>query len=191
MGCRDYAILMLLARLGLRAHEIRFLELDDIDWARGILRLRTKGGKRNTLPLSREVGDAVADDLRHGRPPCRSRRELLRVRSPIEEFRHGGGITCIVRLAIERAGVVALTFRGHDDSACHLGHPQGLVLAGSCDPREHGNGSPREPGREAGDPQGHNTPVHPTRDLPWRKRQPDGTAERHMRPRTTAGRIRP
>ena len=52
IGLRDHAILTLLARLGLRAREIRLLELDDIDWINGTLRLRTKGGKCNTFPLT-------------------------------------------------------------------------------------------------------------------------------------------
>ena len=112
-GRRDHAIVMLLARLGLRAHEIRFLELDDIDWVNGTLRLRTKGGKRNTFPLSREVGEAIADYLRHGRPQCRSRRVFLRVKAPIEGFQGSSGISCIIRRAIERAAVVAPTSGTH------------------------------------------------------------------------------
>ena len=113
MGRRDYAILLLLARLGLRASEIRFLGLDDIDWINGTLRLRTKGGKRNTFPLSQEVGEAIADYLRHGLPQCRSRRIFLRVRAPIEGFRNTGGIQSVVRHAIQRAGLVTPTLRTH------------------------------------------------------------------------------
>ena len=113
MGRRDHAILMLLARLGLRAHEIRFLELDDIDWANGTLRSRTKDGRRKTFPLSDEVGEAIADYLRHGRPSCRSRRVFLRFQAPIEGFRGSSGISCIIRRAIQRAGVDAPTFGAH------------------------------------------------------------------------------
>ena len=112
-GRRDHAILMLLARLGLRAHEIRFLELDDIDWANGTLRSRTKDGRRKTFPLSDEVGEAIADYLRHGRPSCRSRRVFLRVQAPIEGFRGSSGISCIIRRAIKRAGVDAPTCGAH------------------------------------------------------------------------------
>ena len=112
-GRRDYAILVLLARLGLRASEIRFLELDDIDWTGGTLRLRTKGGRRKAFPLSEEVGEAVADYLRQGRPPCPSRRVFLRARAPIEGFRGSNGICCIVRRAIKRAGVDAPTGGAH------------------------------------------------------------------------------
>ena len=112
IGRRDHAILVLLARLGLRASEIRFLELDDIDWTGGTLRLRAKGGRRKAFPLSEEVGEAIADYLRHGRPPCQSRRVFLRARAPIEGFR-SSSISCIVRRAIKRAGVDAPTGGAH------------------------------------------------------------------------------
>ena len=112
-GRRDHAILLLLARLGLRAREIRRLELDDIDWVNGTLRLRTKGGRCNTFPLSEEIGEAIADYLRHGRPSCPDRRVFLRAHAPIEGFRGSHGISCIVRRAIKRAGVDAPTFGAH------------------------------------------------------------------------------
>ena len=112
MGRRDHAILVLLARLGLRASEIRFLELDDIDWTGGTLRLKTKGGRRKAFPLSEEIGEAIADYLRHGRPPCQSHRVFVRARAPIEEVR-SSSISSIVRRAIERAGVDAPTGGAH------------------------------------------------------------------------------
>ena len=112
-GRRDHAILTLLARLGLRAGEIQLLELDDIDWVNGTLRLRTKGGRCNTFPLSEEVGEAIADYLRHGRPTCPDRRVFLRARAPIEGFRRSSSISCIVRHAIKRAGVDAPTGGAH------------------------------------------------------------------------------
>jgi integrase/recombinase XerD len=62
-GCRDYAILLLLARLGLRAHEVAGLELEDIRWRSGTLVLRRKGGRSEELPLPVDVGQAVADYL--------------------------------------------------------------------------------------------------------------------------------
>ena len=69
MGRRDYAILLLLARLGLRSSEVAFLELDEIDWKAGQLSVRGKSGQRSDLPLPTEVGKAIAAYLRHGRPP--------------------------------------------------------------------------------------------------------------------------
>jgi integrase/recombinase XerD len=62
-GCRDYAILLLLARLGLRAHEVAGLELEDIRWRAGTLVLRRKGGRSEELPLPVDVGQAMADYL--------------------------------------------------------------------------------------------------------------------------------
>ncbi len=113
LGRRDYAMLLLLARLGLRASEIQSLELDDINWINGTLRPWTKGGKRTTLPLSQEVGEAIADYLRHSRPPCQSRNVFLRVKAPIGRFRGASGISCVVRRAIQSAGVVAPTNGAH------------------------------------------------------------------------------
>ncbi len=81
MGRRDYAILLLLARLGLRAGEVAFLDLDDIDWTVGRLRVRTKGGRYNELPLPTEVGEAIVAYLRHGRPCGTSRRVFLRAKA--------------------------------------------------------------------------------------------------------------
>ena len=73
MGCRDYAVLLLLARLGLRSGEVAFLELDDIDWKTGKLGVRGKSGRRSHLPLPAEVGKAIAAYLRNGRPQSTDR----------------------------------------------------------------------------------------------------------------------
>src|SRR5208337_1267431 len=78
VGRRDYAIFLLLARLGLRASEVVLLELGDIDWAAGEVRVRGKGGQRTALPLPAEVGKALVSYLRHGRPQSTSRRVFLR-----------------------------------------------------------------------------------------------------------------
>ena len=113
MGRRDYAILLVLARLGLRLSEVAFLELDDIDWRTATLHVRTKGGIRNDFPLSDEVGEAIADYLRHGRPSSSSRRVFLRVRAPICGFRGPGGVGSVIRHSIERAGIDAPTRGAH------------------------------------------------------------------------------
>ena len=68
VGRRDYAIMMMLARLGLRAGEIAALRLDDIDWRRGEITVRGKGPAPNRLPLPADVGEAIVAYLRHGRP---------------------------------------------------------------------------------------------------------------------------
>ena len=87
MGRRDYAILLLLARLGLRAGEVVRLEVEDIDWNAGSLRVQGKGGQRSHLPLPADVGAAIASYLRHGRPQSSSRRVFLRSQSPLRGFR--------------------------------------------------------------------------------------------------------
>ena len=86
VGRRDYAILLLLARLGLRSSEVVFLELDDIDWKDGSLRVHGKGGRLVQLPLPKDVGEAIAAYLQHGRPRSTSRRVFLRAKAPSVAF---------------------------------------------------------------------------------------------------------
>jgi integrase/recombinase XerD len=113
VGRRNYAILLLLARLGLRACEVAFLELDDIDWRSGQLSVRGKGGQRNELPLPADVGKAIATYLQHGRPHSNSRRVFLRVEAPITGFRGSTGIITLVRRSLQRAGIDAPTMGAH------------------------------------------------------------------------------
>jgi site-specific recombinase XerD len=112
-GRRDYAILLLLARLGLRAGEVVSLELDDIDWNAGQLSVRGKGSQHNALPLSTEVGKAIAAYLRQGRPYSTSRRVFLRAKAPIRGFRGASGVGSIVRHSLKRAGINAPTAGAH------------------------------------------------------------------------------
>ena len=112
-GRRDYAILLLLARLGLRASEVVFLELDDIEWNTGTLHLRAKGGVRKEFPMSHEVGEAIADYLRRGRPISNSRRVFLRTKAPIQGFRGPSGVSCVVRRSLKNAEVNAPSFGAH------------------------------------------------------------------------------
>ncbi len=113
VGCRDYAILLLLARLGLRAGEVASLELDDIDWNLGQVSVRGKSGQRNRLPLPTEVGKAIAAYLRRGRPESTSRHVFLRARAPICAFRGPSAIGSMVRHSLERAGIQATTTGAH------------------------------------------------------------------------------
>jgi integrase/recombinase XerD len=113
LGCRDYAILVLLARLGLRSGEVTFLELDDIDWNLGKLSVRGKSGQRSDLPLSAEVGKAIAAYLRHGRPQSTSRRVFLRAKAPVRGFLGQSGVGSIVRHRLLRAGLDAPTYGAH------------------------------------------------------------------------------
>ncbi len=105
IGRRDYAILLLLARLGLRASEVASLNLDDIDWAAGTFSVRGKGGKPCKLPLPQDVGQAIANYLRKDRPSVPTRRVFLRVTAPIVGFVTGYAVGLIVKYALARAGV--------------------------------------------------------------------------------------
>ena len=106
-GRRDFAILLLLARLGLRAGEVAALELGDINWRQGEITVRGKGSRRDSLPLPADAGEAVASWLAEGRPPgvaCPA--VFIRLRSP-----HGrlasSSVSHVVRRACARAGVTA------------------------------------------------------------------------------------
>jgi site-specific recombinase XerD len=103
VGQRDYAILLLLARLGLRAGEVVAMELDDLDWEAGELVVRGKGRRHDRLPLPRDVGAAVASYLRHGRPSCSTRRVFVRIRAPRRGFASSVAICNIVERALARA----------------------------------------------------------------------------------------
>lgn len=103
-GKRDYAILLLLARLGLRAGEVVILTLDDIDWHGGELRIRGKGGRLDRMPLPHDVGKAIADYLRKARPSCSSRRVFVQCNAPYDGFATPpNAISGIVRRALTRA----------------------------------------------------------------------------------------
>jgi site-specific recombinase XerD len=82
VGRRDYAMLTMLARLGLRAHEVAVLELEDFDWGRGEVVIRGKGTRLERLPLPVDVGEAVSTYILGGRPKGLCRRLFLRVRAP-------------------------------------------------------------------------------------------------------------
>ena len=113
VGRRDYAILLLLARLGLRAGEIVSLELEDIDWNASCLSVRGKGGRRNQLPLPKDVGDAIAAYLQRGRPRTPCRRVFLRATAPVRGFLGPSAVSTVVRHALVRAGVQAPTRGAH------------------------------------------------------------------------------
>jgi integrase/recombinase XerD len=112
-GRRDYAILLLLARLGLRSGEVASLKLDDIDWEAGQLSVRGKSGRRNELPLTPEVGKAIAAYLKSGRPHSTSRCVFLRARAPLRGFQGASGIGSIVRHSVQRGGVDTPSMGAH------------------------------------------------------------------------------
>jgi site-specific recombinase XerD len=111
IGRRDYAILLLLARLGLRASEVVALQLEDINWRAGEIIVRGKGLFHDRMPLPPEVGQALASYLRRDRPRCRSRRVFICVKAPHRGLAGASTLTTIVRRALARADL-HLTFKG-------------------------------------------------------------------------------
>jgi len=105
IGKRDYAILLLLARLGLRAGEIVHMSLDDIHWEAGELVVRGKSSREERLPMAQDVGEALAVYLRGSRPRCSSRRVFMRMKAPREGFSGSAAVCDIVRRALSRAGI--------------------------------------------------------------------------------------
>jgi site-specific recombinase XerD len=105
IGRRNYAILLLLARLGLRAGEVVALNLEDIDWDNGHITVRAKGGRWSQLPLPADVGKAIALYLRQDRPQGSCRRVFLRHRAPTVGFANSIAISSLVMSALKRAGV--------------------------------------------------------------------------------------
>ncbi len=105
LGRRNHAILLLLARLGLRAGEIVRLNLEDIDWENARITVCGKGGKWAQLPLPADVGRAIACYLRRDRPRCDCRRVFLCDRAPMDGFHSAVAIANIVRRALAKAGV--------------------------------------------------------------------------------------
>jgi integrase/recombinase XerD len=105
VGRRDYAVLIILLRLGLRAGEVARLRLDDIDWREGEIVVRGKGSRQDRLPLPVEVGEAIAVYLRRGRPASNRREVFLRARAPFEPIAPGT-VSSTVRRVCRRAGVV-------------------------------------------------------------------------------------
>ncbi|MFQ5799294.1 MAG: site-specific integrase [Bacteroidota bacterium] len=103
-GQRNYAILLLLARLGLRSADIVAMSLDDINWEAGELNVRGKGSHQDRLPLPHDVGEALVNYL-HGRPHCSTRRVFVRMKAPLRGFLGSSAIYSLVRRAFDRAGL--------------------------------------------------------------------------------------
>lgn len=105
VGRRDVAMLMLLARLGLRAGEVARLELGDIDWRAGVIVVRGKGDRRERLPLPSDVGETITAYLRAGRPKtAQGRFVFVRVKAPHRGLT-GDGVSAVVAAGARRAGL--------------------------------------------------------------------------------------
>jgi site-specific recombinase XerD len=107
IGKRDYAIILLLSRLALRADEVVRLTLEAFDWEMGVLTFRGKGGHWSQMPLPVDVGRAVVDYLQQARPASDCRRLFLRHSAPRIGFANSGAISTLVRRAIIRARVIS------------------------------------------------------------------------------------
>jgi site-specific recombinase XerD len=106
LGKRDYAILLLAARLGIRASDIRSLRFEHLLWDQARIEMRqTKSGELLSLPLSEEIGHALIDYLRHGRPSSHHREIFLRANAPFEPFGHDNNLHHIITKYRRRAKI--------------------------------------------------------------------------------------
>lgn len=120
IGRRDYALIIMLLRLGLRRSEVARLRLEDIDWRSGELMVVGKGGRRDRLPLPADVGEAIAAYLTRGRPASDRREVFLQARAPFEPIA-GGTVASTVRRACRRAGVAEVgSHRLRHTMACEM-----------------------------------------------------------------------
>lgn len=110
---RDRAIILLLARLGLRAGDICQLRLSDIDWNRGYIQVSGKGKRLDRLPLPQDAGDALLAYLERARPAVGENRLFLRAQAPFTPFKSSAEITGIVSRVFDRAGITGLPTRSH------------------------------------------------------------------------------
>lgn len=117
---RDYAILITLIRLGLRASEVAALTIDDIDWREGLVVVHGKGRRDDVLPLPGDVGEAISSYMQRGRPKTERRELFLRFLAragPLDR----GGVGCVVRRACVRAGLPPIgPHRLRHSLACHM-----------------------------------------------------------------------
>jgi site-specific recombinase XerD len=104
VGRRDYAILLLMVRLGLRAVEIARMQLGDINWRSAVIEVRSKGGRRDRLPLPADVGRALADYLSHARRQSSCRSVFLQAAGPPVGMSRNA-VVFVSRTASARAGI--------------------------------------------------------------------------------------
>lgn len=104
-GARDYAMLLLMARLGLRAPEIIAIQLDDIDWRAGELMVRGKGQQHDRLPIPPDVGEAISEYLREDRTSATTRALFVTHRAPNRPFKDSQVINTILKEAFAATGV--------------------------------------------------------------------------------------
>ena len=126
MGVRDRAILLLLARLALRAGDIVALRLTDIDWDRAEIRVSGKSRQETALPLPQDVGDALHAYIATARPKSSEERVFLCVNAPYGPFIDGSNVSSVAKRALNRAGV---TTPGSRSRGAHVfRHSQATAL---------------------------------------------------------------
>ncbi|HUZ72467.1 MAG TPA: tyrosine-type recombinase/integrase [Stellaceae bacterium] len=108
-GARDYAMLLIMARLGLRAAEVIAIQLDDIDWRAGELLVRGKGKLHDRLPISSEVGNALSRYLREERGPASCRAMFVTHRAPHRPFRDSQIVNTVLKDALKATGQKPIT----------------------------------------------------------------------------------
>jgi site-specific recombinase XerD len=120
VGRRDYAVIVMLLRLGLRANEVAALSLDDLDWRAAEVMVLRKGRRYSRLPLPDDVGEAIATYLQQGRPKTTSREVFVAAQAPLVAIGRGG-VASIVRRACVRVGLPEVgTHRLRHTVACEM-----------------------------------------------------------------------
>jgi site-specific recombinase XerD len=127
-GLRDYAVLVLLVRLGLRVGEVAAMQLGDIGWRAGQVTIRGKGSRLDQLPLPADAGQAIAAWLRGGRPGCSCRQVFTTLLAPLGPLT-SKAVSAIVTRAARRAGLAAVTAH-----RLRHGAATGLLRAGASLP---------------------------------------------------------
>jgi site-specific recombinase XerD len=112
LGRRDHAIVLMLARLGLRASEVAALTLDDIDWRSGTMLIHANGRQEARMPMPPDVGAAIVAYLRCDRPVSSCRRLFIRALAPHVGFASGCAITMIAKMALKRAAISGCAHQG-------------------------------------------------------------------------------
>lgn len=120
LGRRNYAVVLMLLRLGVRAGEVAALRLEDIDWRAGQIVIRGKGRRDEALPLPVDVGEAIVGYLRRGRPATTRREVFVTSRAPTRGLTTDG-VTAIVYAACDRAGLPRIgAHRLRHSAACAM-----------------------------------------------------------------------
>lgn len=133
VGRRDFAVITVLQRLGLRSGELCGLRLDDVDWQAGVLTIHGKGDRTDRLPLRVDVGRAIVDYLRDGRPETTARTLFVKAVAPHTPMAYSG-LSCIVVRSAQRVGLgTTHTHRlRHTAASCVLNAGASLERSRTC-----------------------------------------------------------